>query len=84
MIAFITAARDLDFAANRDHEPLYESHLGADTPCRIARGVDLRDRDSPQSRVAWEAAAGQDWRQLEVAVGVTGDQAQSNKGLPSQ
>ncbi|MER6106100.1 hypothetical protein ABT115_28385 [Streptomyces sp. NPDC001832] len=25
----------------------------------------------PQSRVAWEAAAGQDWRQREVAVGVS-------------
>ncbi|MFH9229368.1 carbonic anhydrase [Streptomyces lydicus] len=50
----------------------YESHLGADLPCRITQGVDLHDHDVPRSRVAEEAAAIQDWRQLEVPVGVTG------------
>ncbi|MFI1365631.1 carbonic anhydrase [Streptomyces griseochromogenes] len=58
----------------------YESHLGADSPCRITQGVDLHDHDVPPSRVAWEAAAGQDWRQLQVAVGVTGGPGSEREG----
>jgi hypothetical protein len=49
-------------------------HKAASIMITIRRKVEL----------AWEAAAVQDWRQLEVAVAVTGGQAQSQKGLPSR
>src|SRR5262245_50014506 len=51
------------------------------SPCRITQGVDLHDLDLPQSRVAWEAAAVQNWRQLEVAVGVTGGPGSEQEGV---